>query len=106
MKTLITILALLFATIAISQDSTIQLRPLNKNKVAALKAQDQTQPAQQDTSKHYKSLFKVQNRQDWTWWDYTKEFASNMWRDKPWLVILAGIFLFMGIWRVIKRFFE
>lgn len=39
-------------------------------------------------------------------WDYVKSVARNLWAEKPWLVIIFGIFLLIGIIRSVGRIFR
>ncbi|MES2777130.1 MAG: hypothetical protein V4722_23340 [Bacteroidota bacterium] len=110
MKLQLTILALVVAFFAISQDTSHGLRPLQRNKLTAMKAQDQTQAQQitvrpADSTKQWKNLV-VAPLKEKTWWYYTKEFIANLWEDKPWWVVLVSIFLLVGLWRMVKGFFK
>lgn len=107
MKPQLTLLALIITCFAFSQDSAVN-SSFQKRTQAAMEAQDQTQKitVRTDSTKNWKKLLTVQNKSEWTWWDYTKEFLRTMWKDKPYLIVLGGIFLLIGIWKLIKRFFE
>jgi len=108
MKIQLTILALLFSFFAFSEDTTDSPAYL-KRAEAALNAQDPQVPPtiiRIDTTKSWKNRFVVQPPTEIGWWEITKRFVVEMWNSKPALVILAGIMLLIGLWRLARGLFK
>ncbi|MEO7311176.1 MAG: hypothetical protein ABIX01_12315 [Chitinophagaceae bacterium] len=110
MKLQLTILAVMVTIFTFSQDTSHQTS-YRKNTIAALKAQEPVEVKPQpitisnDTTKGWRK-FTVVPVKEKNWWGYTKDFITAMWNDKPWILVLGGIFLLMGIWKLFKKIIE
>ncbi len=106
MKPKLTILALLFCFSALAQDT--QAPPTFKKRAeAAMQAQrsDDSIKIRIDTAKNWRKYW-VQPEKKLTWWQITKQFVSAMWEKNPFMVAIMGIFLLVGLVRLVKFFIK
>lgn len=106
MKPKLTILALLFCFCALSQDT--QAPPtFRKRAEAAMQAQrgGDSVKIRMDTTNNWRKYL-VQPAKKLTWWQITKQFVNGMWEKNPFTVVIIGIFLLVGIVRLVKFFIK
>jgi hypothetical protein len=106
MKSKLTILALLFCFCALAQDTQAPTT-FQKRAEAAMEAQNgkDSITIRKDTTKNWKKYL-VQPTKKLTWWEITKQFVSGMWEKNPFMVAIMGIFLLIGLVRLVKFFIK
>ncbi len=106
MKFKLSILALLLCIYTLAQDTQATVT-FNTRSKAAMQAQD-TRAAikiRTDTTGGWRK-YVVQPAKKLTWWDIAKQFVNVMWDKNPFMVAILGIFLLLGLIKLIRFFIK